>query len=191
VARAEAPARSRIAAGGAAVAAVLALAIWLPLGPLASGWARRAGTPRSVLTAFSPPARAPAAANAPPAPRPDRLRRRFSAALIGRIHNGIGSDGSAVADLRMRLQGGPRSVLRIRLGGEPIPGGGLRMARSAVTLGPPGDPARYSGRVEVLDAAGMRSLVGSADGKAVRLEIALSLQGGTVSGRVRGTPVGG
>jgi hypothetical protein len=39
---------------GAAALAVLALGIWLPQGPLAPGWARRAGTPAGVLAAFSP-----------------------------------------------------------------------------------------------------------------------------------------
>ena len=63
------------------------------------------------------------------------------------------------------------------------------MDRSAVTLGPPRDPARYSGRIQVLNDTVMRSLVGSADGRAVRLTIELSLIGDAVEGRVRGTPV--
>lgn len=35
----------------ASLAAVLALAVWLPTGPLQSGWAKRAGTPSSLLPA--------------------------------------------------------------------------------------------------------------------------------------------
>jgi hypothetical protein len=89
----------------------------------------------------------------------------------------------------MRLGGTPRGVLRIRLGGQPLPGGGLQMERSAVTLGPTRDPARYSGRIQVLNGTVMRSLVGSADGRAVRLTIELSLIGDAVGGRVRGVPV--
>ena len=178
------PPALRIGGSAAAVLAALALVVWLPLGPLAPGWARRAGTPTSVLEAFSPPAR-PAAA-----PRADRLARPFSATLAGRIHNGTADDGTAVADLRMRLEDGPRGVLRIRLGGRPLPEGGLRMDRSAVTLGPTRDPARYSGRIQALDDTVMRSLVGSANGRAVRLRIELTLQGDAIAGRVRGTPVG-
>jgi DMSO/TMAO reductase YedYZ heme-binding membrane subunit len=34
--------------GGAVVVSALALAVWLPSGPLASGWAHRAGTPPAV-----------------------------------------------------------------------------------------------------------------------------------------------
>jgi sulfoxide reductase heme-binding subunit YedZ len=45
------PRQAALAGTGAAVAvAAVALAIWLPSGPLASGWARRAGTPSPILT---------------------------------------------------------------------------------------------------------------------------------------------
>jgi hypothetical protein len=63
------------------------------------------------------------------------------------------------------------------------------MDRSAVMLGPPRDPARYSGRIQVLSDTAMRSLVGSADGRALRLSIELSLIGDAVEGHIRGTPV--
>jgi hypothetical protein len=64
------------------------------------------------------------------------------------------------------------------------------MDRSAVTLGPARDPARFSGRIQALNDTVMRSLVGSPNGQAVRLRIELTLQGDTIAGRVRGTPVG-
>jgi hypothetical protein len=186
LAAADVPPRIGTSGSVAAVVAALALGVWLTLGPLAPGWARRAGTPPGVLTAFSPRARA---ARPPAAPHRDAFSRRFSAALTGRVHNGAAADGTGVADLGMRLSGGPRGVLRIRLGGQPLPDGGLHMDRSAVTLGPSSDPTRYSGRIQVLDNNLMRSLVGSADGRAVRLTIQLSLIGDAVEGRVRGTPV--
>jgi sulfoxide reductase heme-binding subunit YedZ len=184
LAAAEVPPALQLGGSAAAVVAALALAAWLSLGPLAPGWPRRAGTPSGVLEAFSPDAR-PATV-----PRADRLARPFTSTLAGRIHNGIADDGTAVADLRMRLEDGPRGVLRIRLGGQPLPEGGLRMDRSAVTLGPARDPARYSGRIQLLSDNVMRSLVGSANGRAVRLRIELTLRGDAVAGRVRGTPVG-
>lgn len=184
------PAGVRTGAGGAAVLAALALGIWLPHGPLARGWAKRAGTPAAVLAAFAPRAPARSPVRRTPAPRPDPLARPFSATLAGRVHNGVSAGGIGVADLRMRLQGGPHGVLRIRLGGQSLPGGGLRMDRSAVTLGPRRDPARYSGRIEVLRDNILRALVGSSDGRAVRLTVDLSLGGNSVSGHVRGTPVG-
>jgi DMSO/TMAO reductase YedYZ heme-binding membrane subunit len=178
------PPRLGLAAAAAATLAMLALGLWLPLGPLAPGWARRAGTPAAVLAAFSPHRSEPRVR-----PHRDGFGGRFSATVTGRVHNGAAADGTAVADLRMRLGGSRRGVLRIRLGGRPLPGGGLRMDRSAVTLGPPSDPARYSGRIQALGDTAMRSLVGSADGHALRLSIELSLIGDAVEGHIRGTPV--
>jgi predicted ferric reductase len=56
------PRQAALAGTGFAIAvAALALALWLPSGPLASGWARRSGTPSPILktpaTARSAPAR--------------------------------------------------------------------------------------------------------------------------------------
>jgi hypothetical protein len=164
---------------------VLCLAGWVVQGPLASGWAGRAGTPRSVLEAFSPrPARAAA--------RPvavDPLARSFSAALTGTIRNGVSAGGMAVVDLRLHLRGGPAGELRIRLGGQALPNGGLQMDRSAVTLGPRARPGEFQGRIQSLQNTVLRALVGSADGRAVRLEVNLSLGRTSVTGQVRGTPV--
>ena len=181
---ADVPPRLGIGATAAAALAVLALGTWLAQGPLAPGWARRAGTPAGVLAAFSPHR-----AVAPVRARRDGFRHRFSATLTGRMHSGAAADGTAVADLRLRLSGGPRGVLRIRLGGQPLAGGGLSMDRSAVTLGPSREPARYSGRIQVLGDTAMRSLVGSADGRVLRLSIEVSLIGDAVEGHIRGTPV--
>jgi hypothetical protein len=40
---------ARAAAAAALVAGVLGLGIWLPSGPLAKGWAAKAGTPAALL----------------------------------------------------------------------------------------------------------------------------------------------
>jgi hypothetical protein len=94
-----------------------------------------------------------------------------------------------VVDLELRLQGNPDGVLRIRLGGSALPGGGLNMQRSAVTLGPPGRPNEYQGKVQFLQDNVLRAEVGSADGRAVRLSVSLSLGGDSVSGTVSGRPL--
>jgi sulfoxide reductase heme-binding subunit YedZ len=181
--------RSAVRTGTAAVMVLsgLALAVWLSQGPLARGWARRAGTPPAVLAAFAPPAVVHPTRHAPS----DPLARPFSAGIAGTIHNGVSAGGTGVVDLSLRLTSGPPGVLRVRLGGQALPDGGLRMERSAVTLGPPADPARYQGRVEDLQDSRLRSLVGSADGRALRLTIDLSIGAGAVGGEVRGTPTRG
>lgn len=187
VAAAGTPVRVRLVATGAAGLAALALAVWLAQGPLAKGWASRAGTPASVLAAFNPHARVSGARTH--AAHVGPLSRQFSAGLTGVIQRGQSVDGSAVVDLRMRFTSGPAARLRIRLGGQALPGGGLLMKRSAVTFGPPSDSRRYRGRVEALHNTVLRTLVGSAHGHALSLAIRLSLNGDTVSGAVQGTPV--
>jgi hypothetical protein len=185
VARANTPSPARIGAAAAAALAVIGLAAWLPAGPLADGWARRAGTPASVLTAFNPAAKPRSAART----RSDAFARAFSADFAGPVREGTSADGTAVVDLRLRLQGQPDGVLRIRLGGSSLPGGGLSMQRSAVTLGPPARPTEYAGKVQFLQDNFLRAEVGSADGRAVRLSVSLSVGGGSVNGTVSGRPL--
>jgi hypothetical protein len=186
------PPRVRLGGAVALALGIPALAIWAAQGPLASGWASRAGTPKSVLAAFGAPARA-RAADPPPTRRQhvDAFARPFAGNLSGVIRRGQASDGSGVVDLRMRVTGGPAALLRIRLGGQTLQGGGLLMKRSAVTFGPPSATDRYRGRVQSLRDTTLRALVGTSRGRAVNLDIELSLQGDSVSGALHGTPVGG
>jgi len=188
VARTGTPSPARVGGAAAATLGVIGLAAWLPQGPLADGWARRAGTPASVLAAFSPTARA-ARRSSPGAIAPDPFARAFSAGFAGPLREGTSADGTAVVDLELRLRGRPDGVLRIRLGGSALPGGGLSMRRSAVTLGPPGHPQQYQGRVQLLQDNFLRAEVGSADGRAVRLSVSLSVNGGSVDGTVSGRPI--
>lgn len=177
----------RVGVAAATVLCAIGLTVWTAQGPLARGWARRAGTPAAVLSAFAPKTAVVRPVRAAPV---DALGKPFTATIAGTIHNGVSADGIAVADLSVRLRGGgPPGVLRIRLGGQALPDGGLHMDRSAVTLGPPGDPARYRGRIEFLQNSHLRALVGSPDGRAVRLTVDLSLGRSTVGGQVHGTPV--
>jgi sulfoxide reductase heme-binding subunit YedZ len=175
----------QIATAAITVLSGFGLAVWMAQGPLARGWARRAGTPAAVLAAFAPRA-APTPVRAAP---DDALAKPFTAAIAGTIRDGTSADGLAVVDLSVSLSGGPPGVLRIRLGGQALSGGGVQMDRSAVTFGPPADPARYQGRIEYLQNSQLRALVGSTDGRAVRLTVDLSLGQGTVGGQVQGTPV--
>jgi len=179
------PAAARVGATSASALGVLGLGVWMAQGPLASGWAKRAGTPASVLAAFNP--RTPAA-RAVSQTVPDPYGRTFSAAFTGPLREGTSSSGLAVVDLRLHLQGGPGGILRIRLGGEALPGGGLRMDRSAVTLGPSGNPGEYQGKVQFLQESLLRSEVGSTSGRALRLSVDLRIDGQSVRGSVTGRP---
>lgn len=181
----------RLVAPSAMLLGLVGLVAWAQQGPLASGWARRAGTPPSVVAAFAPPAagahahgRSARRHPATTAPRP------FSGRLSGVVRSGLVTDGTAVVDLRMRVGGaGPARLLRVRIDGQPLEGGGVSMARSAVSYGPASRPGEFQGRVQQLQDNRLEALVGARDGRALRLRIALSLDGGVVHGDVSGTPV--
>jgi sulfoxide reductase heme-binding subunit YedZ len=166
-------------------ACAIALAVWLPAGPLGAGWARRAGTPVSVLTAFSPR----------PAARPvvrDALSGPFVTPVAGRIRNGTsaGAGARAIVELTLRLRGEPRGVMTVRMDGAALADGGLQLERSAVAFGPPSDPRRYQGRIDALAGRRLQALVGLPAGPAIRLTLDLSLGRTTITGRLRATPVG-
>jgi hypothetical protein len=186
VARAGTPANARLGVTAAGTIGALALGVFLVQGPLADGWARRAGTPRSVVAAFSPASPARRTVSTAPA---DPFSHAFSAQFAGPLREGTSAGGVAVVDMRLRLHGGPDGVLRIRLGGDALPGGGLRMNRSAVTLGPSDRPGQYRGRVQFLQDTELRAEVGSSDGHAVRLDVNLSVNGNSVDGNVSGRPI--
>ena len=94
IALATGPGLARAGATAAVAASVLALVLWAPRGPLADGWASRAGTPAALLQ--------------PPAAAPRALRRQldvpFAAHGRGRVRSGIAGDGTALIDITLRLR---------------------------------------------------------------------------------------
>jgi hypothetical protein len=176
----------RALAAGTGVLLAVGISLWLLQGPLASGWARRAGTPRRLLA--SPAPVRPMAARSPSALAP--LLASFTSGLHGSLRQGTSVNGMSVVDMRMTLDGEPAGALRVRLAGRPANGGGVIVDRSAVTLGPPSAPHRLQGRVRTLDGSTLEALVGSADGRAERLDIDLALSGNTVRGTISGRPAG-
>jgi sulfoxide reductase heme-binding subunit YedZ len=172
--------------GGAVVtvaAALAGLALWLPAGPLAAGWARRSGTPAALLArpaAPRPRVRAAATASFP---------LTFHARGRGRLHSGTAPDGTALVDIALRLRAPRRLALDLRLAGRPLPGGGLSVARSQVTLGPASDPARYAGRLETLRGSTLDARVDPVRGRPIRLHAVLALRrDGHVTAVVSGVP---
>jgi DMSO/TMAO reductase YedYZ heme-binding membrane subunit len=155
----------------ALVVSAIALAVWLPQGPLGKNWARRAGTPVALLT---PPGAA-------------ALRVPFSARADGTLRSGTSSAGNALIDIALRLSDASRGRLDVRLEGTPVGGGGVQVRRSQVTLGPSNDPARYIGRVVALDGTTLDARVRPAHGRAVDVHAVLDLGGGADGGPVSAT----
>jgi sulfoxide reductase heme-binding subunit YedZ len=173
------------------VATPIGLAIFTLAGPLQSGWAGRAGTPKALL---GPPSASSAAVAAVAAPRRSRpgLGVPFRARLAGTLKQ-TPAAGGAVLDLALRLSGGRDGKLRIRLAGAPLGGGGLSLTGSQVDLVAAGFPSVLQGKVVQLQGSQFVARVADSAGSVVDLQADLQIdnQSGTVSGTLSATNAGG
>jgi methionine sulfoxide reductase heme-binding subunit len=178
------------------VAVPVGVVVFALAGPLQKGWARRAGTPASLLgrphrvsrTASKPAAttNGSTSTDSPPA-----LERRFSARLSGTIVQ-TSAPGGAVIELGLKLDGGVSGQLRVRMGGAPLPSGGLSLTGSQVDLTGPGLRSALGGTVLSLRGDDVVARVTDAYGTSMKLEASLSIDQntGAVTGTLRGTPLG-
>jgi hypothetical protein len=95
--------------------------------------------------------------------------------------------------LNMRFHGQRKGVTDVNLEGQALPGGGLRMTRSAVTLGPSASPSAYRGKILGLDGTRLVASVSDSAGRRLRLGMALSLDPARnrVTGTLNSRPTGG
>jgi methionine sulfoxide reductase heme-binding subunit len=174
----------RQAAIALSVATPIGLAIFALAGPLQSGWARRAGTPVSLLTHTSTtPARSLPATSTAHTPS------SFSAQLSGSVQQ-TAVDQGAIVQLAMRLSGGASGRLRVRIGGQPVGGGGLSMTGSQVDLVT--GSSLFQGQITALQGQQFTARVQSAQGSKLRLDVDLQIDqaGKTVSGSLQAQPAG-
>ena len=176
----------RLTAILACAAVPLGLVVWLPSGPLAKGWPKRAGTPSYLLVSSTRGTSGGSTTNtsAPPS---------FTAQVNGTVRQGQSSGGLAVVDLSMTASGQRLNALDIRIVGEPVEGGGVQMTSSRVTLGGAGKPGEYSGRVTALRGTNVAARLRNSSGSAVQLlaQLQIDPSGGSVSGTVRVGPASG
>ena len=124
---------ARVPAVVAAALAPLGLLAWLPSGPLAAGWAERAGTPASVLAAAHSTSGSPAthsassSASSSTAASSQRTGpSSFSASTVGRITQVRLASGLMRVDVALAMPGHALGHLDIRIEGPPAGGGGYR-----------------------------------------------------------------
>lgn len=183
----------RVASGTAAAVTLVAVAVWAVTGPLRAGWAKRAGTPPTLLaTARTPPPSA-SQATPPTASRPSTPSSGqgalpappFSASLSGTVtQSGPNSSGQVVITIATRVSGGATGTLRVVLRGQ-ASGGGVSLESSSVSFGPPGAPSQYQGHVGALNGEQLAASVTANTGGA--LSLGINLQIDPSSGTVRGT----
>jgi DMSO/TMAO reductase YedYZ heme-binding membrane subunit len=167
----------------AAVIAPLAIFAWYQSGPAKAGWAKRAGTPKTLLAGHRQ-AIAGRVAVVPPVGTP------FAARLIGHIAESTDANGLVHVVITGKLDRGRRGAVRIDLRGEPAQGG-VSMTASGVSYVPAGTRTVYDGSVTTLDGQAVIADVTAASTK-LRLQFSLNIDtaAGTVTGSVRGTPRG-
>jgi sulfoxide reductase heme-binding subunit YedZ len=184
----------RLAAALAAFVVPLGMLVWAKTGPLAKGWAARAGTPKSLLAsarlaaARTSVGTAPRVATPPKTPSTAALPRGpFTASFRGRLEQAPAGNGLVTVTIDGVASGGFRGRVHVALRGLPLAGGGVQMIDSSVGLLAAGAPAWSAGRVTGLDGQRIFAAVRAADGRRVRVLLALQIgSGGSVSGQIQG-----
>ncbi len=194
------PERRRVRGGALALTAIapIALVLWLPGGPLGHGWARRAGTPVSLLASSAPSsssqaAQTTSAKTSNPSAQTSTLSGPFEVSLSGSIKQGSGPGPGLVAvKIATRFSGPPAGRLDIEIDGQPVGGGGVSLRSSHVTLGsaPPAAPVLYHGRILALNGSRLVASVRSSEGHNLSLQVNLAVNtgAGTVSGTLSASP---
>ncbi len=190
------PEHRGVRGGALALVAILpiGLIVWLAGGPLGQGWARRSGTPMSLLASRVPRVTQTANAKASnPSSQSNALSGPFNASLSGSIKQGPGPGSGLVAvKIETSFNGPPSGQLHIEIDGQPLAGGGVSLRSSHVTLSsvPPGTPVLYSGQIVALNGSRLLASVRSGDGHSLSLRVALAVNtgAGTVSGTLVASP---
>lgn len=170
----------RLTALGAAALFPLALVAWLLPGPLASGWARRAGTPVALLASARTAPSVPRHASRPSQARSLAVSARFQ----GRVRQDKLGPGAAVVDISLVVDDPRLRYVHIRIDGQAVPGGGVAMSDSQVWAGPASNRDRYTGRVTALAGPTIQASAADRTGAAVVISAELRAQArdGSASG---------
>jgi hypothetical protein len=186
------PERRIIRVGALALTAIvpIGLVLWLPGGPLGRGWARRAGTPVSLLASKAPNAAAARAGSAGPRAGGSNstqraLRAPFDVNLSGTIRQVSGpGQGLVTVKIATSFSGPPSGHLDIEIDGQPVEEGGVSLSSSRVTLGGATAATIYRGQILALNGNRLIASVTDGEGQRLSLRVALGIDAaaGTVSG---------
>jgi sulfoxide reductase heme-binding subunit YedZ len=181
---------ARLTALGAAALLPIGLLSWLPGGPLAHDWARRAGTPASLLGASAARSGSTSSASSKSTGSATVPAQGFSAQVTGRVAQGPLAGGLVGVNIVLTVAGQNLSRLAIDLQGPPISGGGIQMTSSSVSLGTGSDPTLYRGTVTALEGTNITASVRDSSGHLLNLTVSLQIDPstGAARGSVQATP---
>jgi hypothetical protein len=177
--RPDLPQPARLTGALAAVVAPLLILGWYEWGPAQLGWAKRAGTPATLLAGKTGTVASRAvltSASLPTSP--------FSATVSGTVRETNAAGGLVDVVIRTRLRGGAGGSARIDLRGSALQGG-VSMTASGVSYVPAGTQTVYLGQVTGLN--GQSVLASVADHAGDRLQLSFVLSIDTASKAVTGT----
>ena len=189
----------RVMAASVSVVAPLLIAVWMFAGPLQPGWARRAGTPVSLLGGTSSDASArggpaptggegPASSPSTSAAQPTTaLAPSFDAVMRGTLTDaGTDGRGNDTITIDAQLDSGATGSLHVVLSGRALDGGGLSLEASTVTFTGRNSADSFTGAVTALRGVIIDAHLQSSAGSVLSLELNLVLQGSSVSGNAHG-----
>ena len=177
---------------GAAVASIalpVTLLLWLPSGPLASDWARRAGTPLKDLAHVSTASTSTSQRAPAPATQPTAVTA-FTARVSGTVTQTQSGNGLVTVNIALGVANPTLGSLDVRITGQPLGGGGVQMTASSVAIGPTSNPTLFTGSITALEGTNIGARVTAADARSLALALALTINPGSssASGTVQVTP---
>jgi methionine sulfoxide reductase heme-binding subunit len=172
-------ARRRVVAGAGSVAVSALMVVLVAAGPLRSGWAARAGTPKALIASAHPAGNAvPLATSAAP---PTGFTAPFVDELSGSMSESTpDAAGQSTVTIHASLTGEVSGVLSVSLTGAADLGGGITLTSSTAAIGPSTDPSLYQGQVTALE--GDQLSLGLHDGAGRTLTVAVGLRIGRSGG---------
>ncbi len=175
------PGNARSAAIAGAALLPLATVTFVAAGPLAPGWARRAGTPTALLGSVSTPA---STATASPGVPSAALPAAGAAAFAGPVSRAPGPGaGQVTITVRGSTSGTPARMVTIVLRGAPD-GAGIAMSAGSVQLSGSGQEAAYQGPVTALNGDHLAAVLHSPAGPARSAAVLLNISGNRASGQL-------
>lgn len=155
-----------------------ATAVFVVVGPLQPGWARRAGTPVAQLAGSAAPADGAASAGGAARAAPAAPADGSFAGRAGRTTDRVSGDVIITVTARTSA---PRQSLVITLRGAPD-GAGVALSDGTVSVGPAGTAPGYSGPVVQLDGHRVVAELRGPRGSAARATLTLFIRGAVATG---------
>jgi sulfoxide reductase heme-binding subunit YedZ len=183
------PVATRLAAGVAALVVPAGILVWYESGPAQHGWAKRAGTPTSLIAGRVTKQVAVSSTQLTSVSLPHAA---FSATVAGTIHETNTAAGLVHVVIRTKLHGGAGGSARIDLRGQALQSG-VSMTASGVSYVPAGTGTVYIGTVTALSGQQVVASVTTGSGAHLQLSFILNIDTttGVVTGTVDGAPGSG